>query len=131
MTDGRLDYVFYDLDRVRDAQLIEDALDLGRVRINVDRTTSFTWVTLRELVDAGAVLDIDVELPARLAMRTPAWYEEKCDTWNRAHWRGLITEAEATAELEFWHRVCWQLPWPQGWRIGRIRDASDLSDAEG
>jgi hypothetical protein len=35
----------------------------------------------------------------------PPWYPGKCDAISKAVWRGQLTDAEATAELEFWHAV--------------------------
>jgi hypothetical protein len=118
-----LDYVLFDMDTVRREGLLEHALDVGREKVNDDDVTSFTWVTLAELAQSGAVLDMDLQLPPKLAMATPAWYKRKCDAMSKAVWRGQLTEREASFELEFWHKVCWRLPWPTGWANGRIRTA--------
>jgi hypothetical protein len=55
-----LDYVLADLDAVRAASLIERAISGDRVKVNDDEVTSFTWITLEELEDIDAVLDIDL-----------------------------------------------------------------------
>lgn len=119
-----LDHILFDLDRVRDARLIEQALALGREKINNDHVTSFTWVTLSELSECGAIISLDLSLPARLAMATPRWYERKCEAQSRAVWRGQMTADESASELEFWHRICRSLLWPKGWSSNWARRAA-------
>jgi hypothetical protein len=54
---------------------------------------------------------------------TPPWYDEECAAQQRAVWRGQLTEAEATFELRFWHRVLFvQMDQRKLWR-GRRRSA--------
>lgn len=69
---SRLDYVLVDLDAVRAAGLIEQAISADRVKVNEDDVTSFTWIPLEELELAGAVLDLELE-GFRLTSSGPWW----------------------------------------------------------
>jgi hypothetical protein len=35
----------------------------------------------------------------------PVWYDQTCEAQQRAVWRGQLTEAEASFELRYWHRI--------------------------
>lgn len=118
---NNLDYILFDLHRVREHRLIEQALELDREKPNRDDKTTFTWITLAELAQAGAIIDIELDLPLRLALATPEWYQRHCDRLSRAVWRKELTDEEATFQLDFYHQICWRLPWPEGWARGRIR----------
>lgn len=55
---GVADWLLVDLDVVRDAGLIEWAVDVeGRERLNLDNITTFTWLTCSELDEAGAIVN--------------------------------------------------------------------------
>jgi hypothetical protein len=45
------------------------------------------------------------ERKPRSMFGTPAWYEPHCDAVSRAVWLRQLTEAEATFQLAFWHRL--------------------------
>lgn len=111
-----LEYILVDLGIVRDRGLIEQAVESQREKINDDDTTSFTWLTLDELAESGAVIAGRVALTPWQLKRTPAWYVAKCEALSVADWRAQITDDESLGQLNFWHAICWSLRWPQGWR---------------
>lgn len=115
-----LDYLLVDLDRVRAAGLIERVVaDPSRETFNRDDATTFIHLTLQELIDADAIIGVDVEIPASstsAAIRSPAWYRDICDRQAYAAARGHLTVDEQWALLDFWHAVAMNLLPPDGWR---------------
>lgn len=73
---SELDYVLVDLDAVRAARLIERAIADDRRTVNTDEVTSFTWITLDELEDADAVLDMD--LGGQTPVTSGPWWVCRC-----------------------------------------------------
>jgi hypothetical protein len=58
---------------------------------------------------------------------TPAWYGEACEAQQRAVWRDQLTEAEASFELRYWHRVLLaQMQQRKLWRRPRGLVSSEL-----
>ena len=58
---------------------------------------------------------------------TPPWYDETCEAQQRAVWRGQLTEAEASFELRYWHRILLaQMQRRKLWRKPRLQAMSEL-----
>lgn len=106
-----LDYVLVSLDAVREHHLIENALDDGREKVNADRVTTFTWITLGELDRAAAIVDANVAVVPESVPDVWRWYSNVCKAQQRAVWRNQLTDAEATAELERCHRIATLTGW--------------------
>ena len=54
------DWMIVDLDEVRASGLIEDAIEEGREKENDDHCTTFTWITVDELHEVGALVASDI-----------------------------------------------------------------------
>lgn len=75
-----------------------------------ERLMGWAWeATTDEIFDSRPVR------PQRVQIRTPRWYVARCDAISRGVWRGQVTEAEATRDLEVFHAAAWRLPQPEGW----------------